>query len=167
MDSDVTTSFDTDDLLGKTEWERFAQQPTLREQNLGFRNLGDLQFENFSKRWGVDHVGMSFGAAISDLDRDGDLDLVVANLDEPVSLYRNRGTGGHRVLVQLKGRKSNRFGIGATVRLESNSRTSVGYVATMKGYLSAREPLVHFSRRALSDRILLLRAALLLPGKKA
>lgn len=144
MDSDLLGSFDSDDLGKKTDWELFAEQPPLREQNLGFRNLGDLQFEEVSRRWGVDHVGMSFGSAIGDLDRDGDLDLVVANLGEPVSIYRNRGTADHRVIVQLKGRASNRFGVGATVRLQSDSGIRMGYVTTMKGYLSAREPLVHF-----------------------
>lgn len=144
MDSDLTGSFDADDLGRKTEWERFAEQPPLREQNLGFRNLGDLEFEEVSERWGLNHVGMSFGSAIGDLDRDGDLDLVVANLDEPVSIYRNRGTADHRVVVQLRGRKSNRSGVGATVRLESDSRSNIRCMTTMKGYLSAREPLVHF-----------------------
>jgi hypothetical protein len=144
MDSDLTGSLDSGELQTKTEWELFADEPPLLEQNLGFRNLGDLRFKDVSKSWGVDHVGMSYGSAIGDLDRDGDLDLVIANMNEPVSIYRNRGTAAHRVQVQLKGRSSNRFGVGAAVRLQSDSGIHVRYMTTIKGYLSAREPMVHF-----------------------
>src|SRR5205085_3210867 len=77
--------------------------PVLRQANLAFRNLGDLRFQSVGPEWGLDHLSASYGAAWADLDRDGDLDLIVANFGEPVSVYRNTGVNGHRVLIRLKG----------------------------------------------------------------
>ena len=81
---------------------------------------------------------------LADLDRDGDLDLVVCNLGEPAGLYRNRGTSGRRVLVRLRGVVSNRFGIGCTLRLRSASGLQIRQLTLARGYMSSNEPLVHF-----------------------
>ena len=54
---------------GKTEWDRHEHKPPMPEQNLAFRNRGDLRFEDVSKAWGLDHVGMSYATASGDLDR--------------------------------------------------------------------------------------------------
>ena len=63
---------------------------------------------------------MSFAAAHGDLDLDGDLDLVVVNLDEKVSIYRNE-TKGNWLTVRLQGKSSNRFGVGAHVEIVTAS----------------------------------------------
>src|SRR5437016_14671271 len=75
-----------------------------------------------SQQWGFDHKGVSFGIALGDLDNDGDLDLVVNNLNEAASLYRNDATGG-RVAVRLKGVPPNAEGIGARVQVVGGSIT--------------------------------------------
>ncbi len=131
----------------ESEWDRHVRAGTgeLREQNLAFRNLGDLKFEDVSKAWGLDHVGMSFGTAHSDLDRDGDLDLIVCNLDEPVSIYRNDSSEGNRLLIRLQGAGKNTFGIGAKVRLElADGSIQSRQLIPVRGYLASSEPLVHF-----------------------
>ncbi len=88
---------------------------------------------------------MSYAAAHADLDRDGNLDLVVNNLDQPVSLYRNRGTADHnRVVIRLQGRESNRFGIGAEVEIETESGRQIRQFNPMRGFSSSDEPLIHF-----------------------
>ncbi|MCH8854225.1 MAG: CRTAC1 family protein, partial [Planctomycetes bacterium] len=126
------------------QWDLYRQAKPRRDVNLAFRNLGDLRFERIEEQWGLNYAGISFAAAFADLDRDGDLDVVVGNLGEPISLYRNQGTSGARVLLRLKGVSSNRFGLGCTVRLYSASGQQVRQLTMTRGYMSSNEPLVHF-----------------------
>lgn len=123
---------------------RWLNTPILREANLAFHNLGDLRFESVGREWGLDQVSASYGAALADVDRDGDLDLVVTNFDEPVSIYRNMGRSGHRIVLRLKGTRSNSWGIGANVQVETRSGTQSRSLTTTSGFLSANEPLLHF-----------------------
>ncbi len=145
MDSDATAYADGE--LGPDSQafvEFWRNQEPRREKNLAFRNAGDLDFEPAAAGWGLDHNGVSFGAATADFDGDGDLDLVVSNFDEPVGLYRNQSTEHHRATVRLTGTHSNRFGLGATIRLTAGGETQVRYLSMSKGWLSSNEPLVHF-----------------------
>ncbi|MEX2317544.1 MAG: FG-GAP-like repeat-containing protein [Pirellulales bacterium] len=121
----------------------FAQEP-LRQRNFAYRNLGDLKFEDVSKKWGLDYLGVSFGAAFGDLDNDGDLDLIVNNFDEAVSVYRNNGSGGGAIRVRLVGTESNRFGIGATARARIGSETQAQYLTLSRGFMSQSDPTLHF-----------------------
>jgi hypothetical protein len=68
----------------------------------------------------------------------------VVNLDEPVSIYRNGSAARHRVLFRLRGRKSNRWGVGAVVRIQTGAGMQVRQVTPATGYLASDEPLVHF-----------------------
>ncbi len=118
--------------------------PVLAEHNLVYRNRGDLRFEESGRAWGLDHAGVSFGAATGDLDGDGDLDLVFANLDGAPTVCRNDTAEGGAVVVALRGTRANRFGVGATVRLETASGRQVRTLVLARGYLSTSEPVLHF-----------------------
>ena len=118
--------------------------PAFPERHFAFRNLGDLKFEDASAAWGLDHTGVSFGAAFGDLDGDGDLDLIFANYQGVPTVCRNDGQSGHRVVVALKGTVSNRQGVGATVRIETASGPQVRQLVLARGYLSSSEPILHF-----------------------
>ena len=117
--------------------------PQAPSPDFAFRNRGGLDFEDVSAAWGLDHNGISFGAAYADLDRDGDLDLVVNRLGEPAGIYRNQSGSGGRVLIRLRG-QTNRYGLGALVRLTSPSGTQIRYLMPTRGFMSSEEPLVHF-----------------------
>ncbi len=132
-------------LVGKTHWDHYKNTPERREQNLSFKNLGNFQFEDSSKQWGLDHVGMSYGASLGDLDGDGRLDLLTSNLEDPLSVYHNQGDAGNRTVIELKGTRSNSRGIGTLVTLETpdgvrQSRQLFPY----GGFLDADEPIIHF-----------------------
>ena len=131
----------------KAASEFWGSQELKRDPNYVFHNLGDLQFEELGEAWGLDHLGVSFGAASADLDNDGDLDLVVNNFGEPASIFRNRASAGenHWLRIRLRGSESNRHGIGATVRLVTGSGQTLMRTLTLAhGYMSAGEPAVHF-----------------------
>ena len=89
--------------------------PRLNVPNAAFRNRGDLTFEDVGSKWGFDAVGVSHGMALADLDNDGDLDVVVNNLNRTAGIYRNE-CAAPRVAVRLKGKSPNRQGIGAKIK---------------------------------------------------
>lgn len=118
--------------------------PPFAERNLAYRNLGDLQFAEVGRAWGLDQTGVSFGAAFADFDGDGDLDLVFANYEGAPTVLRNDSPDGHRVILALRGTKSNRFGAGAVARIETAAGVQVRSLVLARGYLSSSEPVLHF-----------------------
>jgi len=124
-------------------WEK--EEP-YRLNNQVYKNLGDLQFEDLSSQWGLDHFGVSTGSAMGDLDGDGDLDLVVNGFEEPILVYRNDVSTGNPLRIKLKGRTSNSGGIGAKIVLDTNNglKKMVRYLTGSRGFMSSSEPIVHF-----------------------
>ncbi|MBX3732049.1 MAG: VCBS repeat-containing protein [Verrucomicrobiae bacterium] len=125
----VSNGFDQDVLdqdstgqIARKRWtpdqmKRYRQiHPEWRTRNAVFRNLGDGTFVSMDGAWGFDFSGVSHGMALADLDGDGDLDVVVNNLNAPPGLYRNNATAP-RVAVRLRGRAPNTRGIGSRIRL--------------------------------------------------
>ena len=143
-DSDVIA---TDAMrTGRTEWEIYKNQPEMREQNLAFRNHGDLDFKDVSHEWGLAKESMSYGAATGDLDGDGDVELLVCHLTENLSLYQNLAVDqkrGHWLSVRLDGRNQ-RPATGATVIVTTPTDRHIRLLQPNTGFLSGNEPVLHF-----------------------
>jgi len=137
--------------LTENQLKRSMQMhPRWRTRNAAFRNVGGARFEPAGSAWGFDLEGISYGMAAGDLDNDGDLDLVVNNLNAPATLYENTGPGS-RVAVRLRGRAPNTQGIGARLSLVSPARTQSQEMIAAGRYLSADEPLRVFAFDARAD----------------
>ncbi|MEM9719814.1 MAG: VCBS repeat-containing protein [Bacteroidota bacterium] len=121
--------------------------PVAKLKNYTFRNEGNLRFSNQSDRWGIDLEGFSTGSAYADLDRDGDLDLVLNNVDDLASIYENvsrQSEGTHYIQISLEGSQDNVYGIGAAIIITTGNSHQYQYVQSSRGFQSAVEPLIHF-----------------------
>lgn len=117
-------------------------------QNYMYQYLGDLQFKNVSTEWGLTQLTYSNGSVYSDLDNDGDLDLVVNNLDSPAGVYKNRATelqkGGNWLQLQVEGPSANPFAIGSKVRVTTTEgQVHYAEVSPTRGFFSSVDLLVH------------------------
>ena len=97
------------------------------------------------------------GSAVADYDNDGDLDIAVSNSGGPLELLRNDGKHGGWIGFVLRGKKSNRQGIGARVTLETDAGRQVREVKAGGSYLSSNDPRVHFGIGTHSVRRVLIR----------
>ncbi len=108
--------------------------------NYMFRNQGGLSFENVGKAWGFDHPSLSNGATYADLDNDGDMDLVVNNVNEYAHVYRNnaeRLSSNHYLKIRLEGSGRNTGGIGARVDLYCGDQVFTQDASPSRGYMSS------------------------------
>lgn len=131
-----------------TDLDLASHMPSGQVTNYAFKNNGDLTFSNVSEAWGLNQLGCSNGAAYADLDNDGDLDLVVNNLNAPASLFENQtktGTNNHHYLkIKLENDRPNRWAIGARVEVYANNRVLIQELYTTRGFQSAVEPVLFF-----------------------
>jgi enediyne biosynthesis protein E4 len=140
------------EMLEKGFKEFISVYDPIKVKNYLFKNKGDLQFENVSTAWGFNEQSFSNGAAVGDLDNDGDLDLVINNLDDESFIYENTSPSGNNYIkVKLQGPKGNPDGLGAKVTLYYDNRQQFFENKTVRGYLSSNEPLVHFGLGKISN----------------
>ncbi len=118
--------------------------PKLTTENVIFRNLGGLNFQDVSAEWGFRGREISQGMALADLDNDGDLDVVMNNLFTMAGVYRNDATGG-RVAVRLRGTRPNSSGTGARITFEGGAITQRQEMVNGGRYLSGDDPMRVFA----------------------
>jgi hypothetical protein len=129
------------------EVERQLPAYPFKTPRLVFRNLGEGRFEELIEEAGaaVAATHASRGCAFGDFDNDGDVDVVVINLNEPPSLLRNDVSGqGHWLKVLLEGVKSNRSAIGARVIAQYGGRSQAQEVTAQSSFYSANDRRLHF-----------------------
>ncbi|MFP5081855.1 VCBS repeat-containing protein [Pedobacter sp. JCM 36344] len=125
--------------------EMLSKLPSSEVKNYIYKNNGDLTFTNKVVSWGFDISSNSSGAAYSDLDNDGDLDLIVNNLNKPAFIYQNQSDSTkHYLKVKLKGLKGNTDGLGAKVTVYYRNSLQLVDQMPAKGYLSSVSSMLHF-----------------------
>ena len=115
--------------------------------NSVFLNRGDLSFQKMNREWGLETESYSNGASFADLDNDGDLDIVVNNMDDYAFLYKNNSneiSTNNFLMVRLKGTKDNPFGIGTKLYLEYDGQLQYHEHYLTRGFQSSLDPTIHF-----------------------
>lgn len=141
MDNYVRTSggkLKREDLLNMVH-----TMPSSNLTNYIFQNTSALTFQNKTRAWGIDHAANSNGAAYSDLDNDGDVDLIVNNINSPAFIYVNESKGNF-LKLKLEGENQNLNALGARVALYSDGMVQILEQNPYRGYQSSVSPVLHF-----------------------
>ncbi len=122
------------------------KQPGVKLSNYAFVNNHDLTFSE-AKNWGMDQPGYSNGSAFADLDNDGDLDLVVNNINDKAFVYQNKSekdSNSHYLQISLQGDSLNTQGLGTHVAIAHQGSHQYYEHSIYRGYQSSVTPVVHF-----------------------
>jgi hypothetical protein len=123
------------------------KMPSSEVKSYFFKNAGNSTFNDVSAAWGISQPANSNGAAYADLDNDGDLDLVVNNINKPAFIYQNNSRDqnkNHYLLVKLTGAAKNTQGIGAKVIIYSKNKKQYLEQMPTRGYQSTVTTILHF-----------------------
>lgn len=132
-----------------TKKQLLSQIPEVKIHNYAYKNNGNLHFTNETVNWGLTQPSFSNGAVYADLDNDGDLDMVVNNINDEAGLYKNtlldkKKEGSNYLQIKLQGDSLNLQGLGTWVDayLPGGKRISLEYTP-YRGYLSSVDPIAH------------------------
>ncbi|HYF30766.1 MAG TPA: VCBS repeat-containing protein [Chitinophagaceae bacterium] len=127
--------------------EIVQMMPSTTLSNYAFRSDGNLHFTNITKDWGLDQVSLSNGAAYADLDNDGDLDIIVNNINGPAFVYRNEAAQQPQrnayLGLRLKGGQKNSGGLGAKIYCYTGKGMQLYEQMPTRGYQSSVSPVIH------------------------
>ena len=124
-----------------------TKMPASNVVNYVFKNQNGGSFSNETISWGMNRPSNSNGAAYADLDNDGDLDMIVNNINQPAFIYRNESEKlkkNNYLRIKLKGNNGNTQGIGSKVSIYAKGKIQTQNQTITRGYLSAISPVLHF-----------------------
>jgi hypothetical protein len=126
-----------------------SQIPKVKLHNYGYHNNGDVTFSDVTNDWGLSTPSFSNGAVYVDLDNDGDMDMVINNINDEAFVYKNtlmdsKENKPHYLSVSLTGDSLNRDGIGAWIELHYQGKTQAYEESPYRGYLSTIQKEPHF-----------------------
>lgn len=127
--------------------EMIKMAPSYKIKNYMYSNSGDLQFNNVTDSWNVNQLSFSQGASNADLDNDGDLDLIVNNMNDVAFVYRNKTSDlklQNYFQMKLEGPNGNKDGFGARVKIYIKDHFQMQEMTCVRGYMSSSEPIFHF-----------------------
>jgi enediyne biosynthesis protein E4 len=130
-----------------------SELPEVKLPNYIFRNNRDLTFTDVTVPWGLDVPSFSTGAAFADLNNDGDLDLIVSNIDGEAFIFENRSErfGDRNFLrIDLQGPQGNLGGYGAKIYVRAGGVLQYHYHTPYRGYKSSNEQIAHFGLGSLA-----------------
>jgi hypothetical protein len=133
----------------KTKREVLNAIPEVKIKNYAFRNNGNVNFTNVTDDWGLTELSFSNGAAYADLDNDGDLDVIMSNINDKAFIYENKAVEENNdkaqfLTVKLTGDSLNREGFGAWVELYYGGKHQVIEHTPYRGFLSTMQSQLHF-----------------------
>ena len=117
--------------------------PSNKIKNYFYQNDGDLGFLDKTPSWIGNRAYNSNGAAYGDLDNDGDLDLVINNVEDPANLLENKSKNNY-IKIKISGGSKNPFGIGTRVKVYAEGKVQMKELFPNRGFCSSMEPILHF-----------------------
>jgi len=147
--SSITSDIKDERLRRKILLDSLAKRPGIKSADYAYRNNGNLSFTNVTHEWGFDTPNYSNGVAYADFDNDGDLDLVVSNIDDVAQVYRNKRRDNNPLdanylRVKLIGADQNKSGIGSKVIIRYNGKLQSKLKSVVRGFESTVEDILHF-----------------------